>query len=104
MWSPSNRFVCVCVCAPSGESFFFVVRFRKNVLTVALRAFFSFLFLIKMYNVTQLLAERVARERLHGRQRAEAQRRERVFNDKVRTIGVSLHLHQQELLVPMEVM
>lgn len=44
-----------------------------------------------MYNVSQLLPERVARERLHRRQRAEAERRERVFNDKVRTIGVSLH-------------
>lgn len=44
-----------------------------------------------MYNVSQLLSDRVARERLHRRQRAEAERRERVFNDKVRTIGVRLH-------------
>lgn len=42
-----------------------------------------------MFNVGELVSERVARERLQRRQREEAARRERVFNDKVRTIGVS---------------
>uniref|UniRef100_H3C256 RIB43A domain with coiled-coils 2 n=1 Tax=Tetraodon nigroviridis TaxID=99883 RepID=H3C256_TETNG len=41
-----------------------------------------------MSHVGELLPERVARERLRRRQRAEAERRERVFNDKVRTIGI----------------
>lgn len=72
--------LCACV-----RTFFFFIRFGKNVKILALRAYF----LIKMYTVSQLLPERVARERLHGRQRAEAERRERIFNDKVRTIGVS---------------
>lgn len=41
-----------------------------------------------MLNV-ELLADRVASASLEKRRNKETERRERVFNDKVRTIGVS---------------
>lgn len=41
-----------------------------------------------MLNV-ELLSDRVARASLQRRRKTETERRERVFNDKERTIGVS---------------
>lgn len=41
-----------------------------------------------MLNV-ELLSDRIARTSLQRRRKAEAERQERIFNDKVRTIGVS---------------
>lgn len=37
---------------------------------------------------TELLAERLARASLEKRRNIEAERKERIFNDKLRTIGV----------------
>lgn len=43
---------------------------------------------VKMFKV-ELISERNARESLERRRKSETERRERIFNEKLRTIGVS---------------
>lgn len=43
-----------------------------------------------MFNV-ELLADRIARTNLERRRNKETERQQRIFNAKVRTIGVSQH-------------
>uniref|UniRef100_A0A1A8F2H2 RIB43A domain with coiled-coils 2 n=2 Tax=Nothobranchius korthausae TaxID=1143690 RepID=A0A1A8F2H2_9TELE len=49
-----------------------------------------------MFNV-ELTSERIARERLEKRHKRESERQERVFNEKVRTIGVDVKALDMQL-------